>query len=166
MLAAELGTTLIVDSDHRRDTTVSSLGAIPAIDDAVFAAAAGDVVGPLPAGARGVVVVRVADLQLADTAGLAAERESLRARLMAARAGRLLRASLNERRRELAILRSVGARPGEVFLLLSAEGLFITVLGAVLGVALLALTVIFIAQGPPRHLTTYFAHDRRARTLP
>jgi putative ABC transport system permease protein len=35
-------------------------------------------------------------------------------------------ASLGERRRELAILRSVGARPGEVFLLLSAEGLFIT----------------------------------------
>lgn len=102
-LAAELGTTLIVDSDHRRDTTVSSLGAIPAIDDAVFAAAAGDIVGPLPAGARGVVVVRVADLQLADPAGLAAERESLRARLMAARAGRLLRASLNERRRDTEI---------------------------------------------------------------
>jgi putative ABC transport system permease protein len=42
-------------------------------------------------------------------------------------------ASLGERRRELAILRSVGARPGEVFLLLSAEGLFITVLGAAAG---------------------------------
>jgi peptidyl-prolyl cis-trans isomerase D len=103
VLAEELGTTLIVDSDHRRDTTVSSLGAIPAIDDAVFAAAVGDVVGPLPAGARGVVVVRVADLQLADPAGLAAERESLRARLMAERAGRLLRASLNERRRDTVI---------------------------------------------------------------
>ncbi|MCU0235133.1 MAG: peptidyl-prolyl cis-trans isomerase [Thermoanaerobaculales bacterium] len=103
VLAAELGTTLIVDSDHRRDTTVSSLGAIPAVDDAVFTAAAGDIVGPLPAGARGVVVVRVADLQLADPAGLAAERESLRARLMAARAGRLLRASLNEQRRDTEI---------------------------------------------------------------
>jgi hypothetical protein len=48
-------------------------------------------------------VVRVAGLELADPAGLAAERESLRARLMAARAGRLLRASLNERRRDTAI---------------------------------------------------------------
>jgi peptidyl-prolyl cis-trans isomerase D len=103
VLAAELGTTLIIDSDHRRDATVSSLGAIPAVDDAVFAATAGDVIGPLPAGARGVLVVRVAGLELADPAGLAAERESLRARLMAARAGRLLRASLNERRRDTAI---------------------------------------------------------------
>ena len=54
-------------------------------------------------------------------------------------------ASLGERRRELAILRSVGARPGEVFLLLSAEGLFITVLGALLGVALLALLTALLA---------------------
>jgi len=48
-------------------------------------------------------------------------------------------AGLNERRRELAILRSVGARPGDVFVLLTLEGLFITLLGCVLGVTLLAL---------------------------
>ncbi len=48
-------------------------------------------------------------------------------------------AGLGERRRELAILRSVGARPSEIFLLLTAEGLFVTVLGALLGAALLAL---------------------------
>ncbi len=48
-------------------------------------------------------------------------------------------AGLSERRRELAILRSVGARPSEIFVLLTAEGLFVTVLGALLGVALLAL---------------------------
>ena len=46
-------------------------------------------------------------------------------------------ASLNERRRELAILRSVGARPVDVFLLLTIEGLFVTVLGSLLGAALL-----------------------------
>lgn len=52
-------------------------------------------------------------------------------------------ASLNERRRELAILRSVGARPLDVFLLLSAEGLFITLLGTLLGMlSLSGLTVI------------------------
>jgi len=53
-------------------------------------------------------------------------------------------ASLNERRRELAILRSVGARPLDVFLLLSAEGLFITLSGTLLGMLLLtALSAMF-----------------------
>ena len=53
-------------------------------------------------------------------------------------------ASLNERRRELAILRSVGARPMDIFLLLSAEGLFITMSGTLIGMALLtALTATF-----------------------
>lgn len=47
-------------------------------------------------------------------------------------------ASLGERRRELAILRSVGARPGDIFLLLTIEGLVVTVLGSLLGVALLS----------------------------
>lgn len=53
-------------------------------------------------------------------------------------------ASLNERRRELAILRSVGARPMDVFLLLSAEGLFITLSGTLTGMVMLtALTATF-----------------------
>jgi putative ABC transport system permease protein len=53
-------------------------------------------------------------------------------------------ASLNERRRELAILRSVGARPIDIFLLLSAEGLFITLCGTLTGMVLLtALTAAF-----------------------
>ena len=53
-------------------------------------------------------------------------------------------ASLNERRRELAILRSVGARPMDIFMLLSAEGLFITLSGTLIGMVLLtALTAIF-----------------------
>jgi putative ABC transport system permease protein len=55
-------------------------------------------------------------------------------------------AGLNERRRELAILRSVGARPRDVFLLLTAEGLFVTVMGVVLGVVLL--TLLTIVLGP------------------
>jgi len=55
-------------------------------------------------------------------------------------------AGLNERRRELAILRSVGARPREVFALLTLEGLFVTVLGCLLGVALLA--AVSAAVGP------------------
>ena len=42
-------------------------------------------------------------------------------------------AGLNERRRELAVLRAVGAGPRHVLLLLAAEGALVTLLGAVLG---------------------------------
>ena len=49
----------------------------------------------------------------------------------------MLMASLNERRREMAILRSVGARPHHVFSLFVLEAAFVSVLGAVLGVILL-----------------------------
>ncbi len=45
--------------------------------------------------------------------------------------------SLNERRREMAILRSVGARPWQIFALLTAEAVIFTVTGCALGVALL-----------------------------
>lgn len=48
-----------------------------------------------------------------------------------------LLASLNERRRELAILRSLGAGPRDIFLMLTAEGVCITACGAMLGIALL-----------------------------
>jgi putative ABC transport system permease protein len=44
--------------------------------------------------------------------------------------------SLNERRREMAILRSVGARPGQIFGLLVSEAAFLSLLGAVAGLAL------------------------------
>jgi putative ABC transport system permease protein len=46
-------------------------------------------------------------------------------------------AGLNERRRELAILRSVGAGPRHILALLTLEGLTLTLTGAVLGLALL-----------------------------
>ncbi len=48
-------------------------------------------------------------------------------------------ASLNERRRELAILRSVGARPRDILALLTLEGLVLVVLGLGLGILLLFL---------------------------
>ncbi|WP_300452392.1 ABC transporter permease [Accumulibacter sp.] len=47
-------------------------------------------------------------------------------------------ASLDARRRELAILRSVGARPRELLFLLALEGFSVTVGGIVVGVALLS----------------------------
>ena len=46
-------------------------------------------------------------------------------------------ASLNERRRELAILRALGAGPRDVLLMLAAEGLLVTTAGALLGVGIL-----------------------------
>ena len=55
-------------------------------------------------------------------------------------------AGLGERRRELAILRAVGARPRDIFALLTLEGLFITVLGAMLGLVLLSVAT--AALGP------------------
>lgn len=50
-------------------------------------------------------------------------------------------AGLNERRRELAILRAVGAGPREVMLLLATEGALITGLGVMLGAAACLATV-------------------------
>lgn len=46
-------------------------------------------------------------------------------------------AGLNERRRELAILRSLGAGPGRIFLMLTLEGLLVAFLGTLLGLFLL-----------------------------
>lgn len=48
-------------------------------------------------------------------------------------------ATLNERRREMAILRSVGARPSHVLWLLLLESAFLTVLGVLAGMLLLQL---------------------------
>lgn len=45
--------------------------------------------------------------------------------------------TLNERRREMAILRSVGARPATILSLLTTEALVLTIAGVALGVALL-----------------------------
>lgn len=51
-------------------------------------------------------------------------------------------AGLNERRRELAILRSLGAGPRQLFLLLALEAITLTTLGIVIGMATL-----YFAQG-------------------
>jgi putative ABC transport system permease protein len=51
-------------------------------------------------------------------------------------------AGLQERRRELAVLRAVGAGPRHVLLLLAAEGAMVTSLGALVGAAAAALAVV------------------------
>lgn len=56
-----------------------------------------------------------------------------------------LLAGLNERRRELAILRALGAGPGQIFALLMIEGLLVTTAGAVLGALLVSFAGAFAA---------------------
>jgi len=60
--------------------------------------------------------------------------------------------SLNERRREMAILRSVGARPGHIFGLIIGEAGFVCFAGILLGVALLYI-LLLILQAP---LASYY----------
>ncbi|MFY0676672.1 MAG: ABC transporter permease [Neptuniibacter sp.] len=57
----------------------------------------------------------------------------------------LMLTSLNERRREMAILRSVGARPGHIFMLLTLESVIITLLSLLFG-TLLYFTVLIVAS--------------------
>ncbi len=53
-----------------------------------------------------------------------------------------LMTSLNERRREMAILRSVGARPFHVFSLIVGESAILTIAGVIVGIGLLYLLLI------------------------
>jgi putative ABC transport system permease protein len=55
-------------------------------------------------------------------------------------------AGLNERRRELAVLRAVGAGPRHVLVLLAGEGLLVTLAGALAGA--LASLALVVAAGP------------------
>lgn len=61
-------------------------------------------------------------------------------------------AGLNERRRELAVLRAVGAGPRQVLLLLALEGALVTVSGAFLGALAAALTVVLAGPWVQRQL--------------
>ncbi len=54
----------------------------------------------------------------------------------------ILMSSLNERRREMAILRAVGARPAYLFLLILGEALFVTLSGIVLGALLISASIL------------------------
>jgi len=60
-------------------------------------------------------------------------------------------AGLNERRRELAILRAVGARPLHVFLLLVCEGAGLTLAGAAAGFALVQIAALGLAPWALAH---------------
>lgn len=57
----------------------------------------------------------------------------------------MILSSLNERRREMAILRAVGARPMHIFMLMISEATILAIAGAVLGVGLMYIGLL-IAQ--------------------
>ena len=59
--------------------------------------------------------------------------------------------SLDERRREMAILRAVGARPHQIFLLLILEAGLLALLGVLLG-TFLSFVLIAAADPPSRSL--------------
>jgi putative ABC transport system permease protein len=68
--------------------------------------------------------------------------------------------SLNERRREMAILRSVGAHPGEVFGLLVMESAFLATCGVLAGFLLTSVSLAAAAPLLGRHFGLYVAVAR------
>jgi putative ABC transport system permease protein len=56
----------------------------------------------------------------------------------------ILMTSLNERRREMAILRSVGARPAHIFVLIMGEAVFLTLLAIGIGVAMVYVLMLLL----------------------
>lgn len=98
-IASEFGTSVVEATDHRRGAAITGIGSVPAVDHAVFAANVGDVVGPVRIGDRGVVVAKVEQLDLVDPAQLEQEAGQARERLASERGQMLLRAMINERRR-------------------------------------------------------------------
>jgi peptidyl-prolyl cis-trans isomerase D len=103
ILAAEIGSAVTEARDHHRGGPVGTLGVIPALDHEVFSAGEGEVLDPIDAGGRGIVVVRVQKLDLVDRAELDDLLEDIRARLTADRAGQLMRSIINERRRDTVV---------------------------------------------------------------
>jgi len=63
--------------------------------------------------------------------------------------------SLNERRREIAILRSLGCRPNQIFILLASESLLFAIVGCFLGVFLFLVAIVLsqpVLQGYGLHI--------------
>ncbi|WP_308419641.1 ABC transporter permease [Chitinimonas koreensis] len=62
----------------------------------------------------------------------------------------VIMAGLNERRRELSILRAIGAGPRQILLLLAAEGALVTVAGIVIGASACAFAILLLGIGRKR----------------
>jgi len=103
-LAAQVGASVVKARDHRRATAVpGGIGAVAALDDAVFAAADNEVVGPVELPERGAVIAKVERVVRVDPAQLASEKDVVRTQLVNEKASQLLRSILNERRRDTVV---------------------------------------------------------------
>ncbi|MCP4900958.1 MAG: hypothetical protein GY906_28655 [bacterium] len=103
-LAAQGNTEVIEARNHRRGTALTGLGVSSAVENAVFSASQGDIVGPVEVDDQAVVIARIVGLQVLDSAEVDAQREQMRSRLMADQANQILGAILNERRRDAVIV--------------------------------------------------------------
>jgi hypothetical protein len=103
-LAQEYGSNVIESPQHRRGAGLGTVGPVPAVDQAIFVASSGDVVGPVRIGDRGVVVAKVNELSLLDPSLVSQEGDAVRARLTSERAQQLLRSMINERRRNTVVV--------------------------------------------------------------
>jgi len=103
-LAEDAGSSVVEARGHRRSTAFGSgVGVARDLDEAVFTSSAGQIVGPVSFDDRAVLLAKVVDLQLVDPVQYETERESVRAQLMAEKAGQLLQSVLNERRRDTVV---------------------------------------------------------------
>jgi peptidyl-prolyl cis-trans isomerase D len=99
-LAEEYGGTASSAEEHRWGMSIGGIGGAVALDEALFAATEGAVVGPVDLGSRGVVVARVQRLEQMDPEEFSDQRDTVRSRLIEERAQLLLEAMINERRRD------------------------------------------------------------------
>ena len=103
-LAAEVGSTVVKARDHHLGTAVpGGIGSAAGLDEAVFAAADNEVVGPVELPERGAVIAKVERVVRVDPTQLASEKEIVRTQLVNEKASQLLRSILNERRRDTVV---------------------------------------------------------------
>ena len=102
-LAEGVGSQVTPVEGHRRGGPIGSLGAVPALDGAVFESQSESVLEPQIVGDRGVVVVKVNAVNLVEDSEIENQLDSLRSRLMAERGSQLLRSIIEERRRNTSV---------------------------------------------------------------
>ncbi len=98
-LAEEFDAEVTPATGHRRGASVGTIGPLPTVDRLAFDVEPGTILEPQVAPGRGVVIVKVNDVQRIPDAEIAEQIDALRSRMMAERAAELMRSILDERRR-------------------------------------------------------------------
>jgi peptidyl-prolyl cis-trans isomerase D len=102
-LAEEAGSTVVAARDHRRGTAITGIGVSNVVEEKVFAASDGEVIGPVRIGDRGSLVAKVESVRRVEPSEIAKELEATRERLVGERANQLLQSILNERKRDTVV---------------------------------------------------------------